>query len=255
MDERTLLTTIEFKVTSMGGVFSKFMFYVFNYPYQYQPSPNNDNIYLSSSDRRANKNGNPFDFVFEQYTTDCIKTLCCGHQGNKDKNNQILMDYNLGKYKESVKALNFNQEMVKLIESEKHKVGQDVLGVHVRVTDMNIIHGGYGIFTTQNYIDRIKQYDSNKKIFVASDNNESIEILKEEFGDRVLYVENLSRADRELDNTYSFQEDNISEKFLWQEAFLEMFLLSMCGSLLVRTSNLSNAAMIYADMEQNIDWL
>ena len=245
------METTVFNVQSKGGIFSKFIFYVFNYAH----SSCYDNIYIDTSDERATKNGNPFNFVFDQTKVDPVVSIECGHLGNRDSNNTILNDPYIHKYIESVRRLKFNEEMLHRIDQEKHKVGRDVLGVHVRVTDMNIVHREYGVFTTNDYIEKIKQYDSKKKIFVASDNMKSIELIKKEFGSRVSYVENLSRAKNENDDILSFQEDNISEKFLWQEAFLEMILLSMCGSLIVRTSNLSNTAMIYSDMEQNIDWL
>ena len=245
------MNNIIFNVNSQGGIFSKFMFYVYNYIYIPEP----DNIYIETSDDRANKIENPFNFIFQQNKLYNSRILNCGHLGNKTKFDQIKNDTNFNRYRNAVSKLKFNEEFNSIINNNKWMVENDVLGVHVRVTDMNLIHSEYGLYNTEDYINKIKNYPIDKKIFIASDNYESISLIKNEFGDRVLYVKEMHRAEKENDNTYFFQENNLSEKFLWQEAFLDMILLSMCSSMIIRTSNLANVAMLYAKKEQIVDWL
>ena len=89
-------------------------------------------------------------------------------------------------------------------------------------------------------------------IFVASDNEESILKLKTIFGNRISYVPNLIRAKTEIEDSSTLQSDNFRSTKFWQEAFLEMLLLSKCSTLICRTSNVANMAIISSNSIKKI---
>ena len=111
---------------------------------------------------------------------------------------------------------------------------------------MNIHHkNDYGQLTYSDFLKVIKEEIApESKLFVASDNLESLIKLKEEFGDRVKYVPDLIRAQLETDDSYELQLKYFKTKELWVEAFLEMMLLSKCSKFICRTSNLANMSII-----------
>lgn len=132
-------------------------------------------------------------------------------------------------------------------------IDKSTLGVHVRLTDMNITHArDYGIASIDDYIKAINDLNHKGNIFVASDNDESLIKLKKEFGDKILYIDNMIRGKTEIEHVTQLHLDNVKGKDIWLEAFLDMILLSKCGTLICRSSNLANASIIHADNDYKI---
>jgi hypothetical protein len=129
------------------------------------------------------------------------------------------------------------------------------IGVHIRLTDMDRHHGSdYGRKSFEDYVYKINLAlnEEHDKIFVASDNIESIEKLQKIYGDKIIYYDELMRPHSETtdDNKVGnegFQLDHFNEESFWHDSFIDMFLLSKCGVLIHRVSNLSNAAKIYSN--------
>jgi hypothetical protein len=160
--------------------------------------------------------------------------------------------------KRVTRAIKFKQEFNTLVENAITRLGIDknTIGVHIRLCDMNTTHGiDYGIASYEDYkkLLDIVMVDAEVKLFVASDNYESIEKLKRDYGkDRILYVEGMLRGVTEVEDTGNLQAANLSSKRLWEEAFLDMMLLSKCSQLICRTSNVINASILFSDTIQNI---
>lgn len=249
---------------SYGGVFSKIMMAIQGLAYL---PDHYDNIYLNCIDARATKICNPFDYIFEQpklrpgkYEISDVNTLTCGKMTRHDFTCPIENFPLFRKYKESVKRLVINKEMQDLIDQHKHLVSDPIIGVHIRMTDMHIHHENLGIYSVNNYLDFTKYHMAkaereNTNLFVASDNHESINAYIREYGDRVKFVPNMWRAAYANENTTHPQVARFSGKEMWQEAFLEMYLLSMCDTIICRTSDLSNVAKVYASKPQEYVWL
>jgi Alpha-(1,6)-fucosyltransferase N- and catalytic domains len=199
-----------------------------------------------------------FDHVLDQ-TTDGIvgaynSVFIRGYSGFSpiELSNEFL---NL---KRVIRAMKFKREFTELVESTTTKLGidQNTVGVHIRLCDMNIAHGvDYGVASYDDYkklLDEI-MVDVKVKLFVASDNYESIEKLKKDYGEeRIVYVEDMLRGATEIENTGNLQSQNLSTKRLWEEAFLDMILLSKCSQLICRTSNVVNISILFSDTIQNI---
>ena len=238
-----------------GGIFSKMMLAIQNIAaFDYGI----ENCYFNIADNRALGlyDSNPLDSIInqsydERYVFGESKPLMPYSIHNRIEES---VDYLKLKYIAS--QINYKQELKVLVDDFKYMLGidQNTLGVHLRLCDMNIEHGtDYGYFTFEDYVKKIKQeLDYNTKIFVASDNNESIKKLQTLFGNRILYVPELIRAEKEVENSIKLQLDNFRKDRFWREAFIEMLLLSKCSKLICRTSNLANMAILSSNTIQKI---
>jgi hypothetical protein len=233
-----------------GGIFSKMMFY-----FQNSVDFDLDKVYLNCTDSRAVVDGmNPFDFIFLQPELDesfliknCQNILA--HSYSNKIENSVYMDA----YKNALKKISLNNEMIKIFQKHKSIILENMSGVHIRLTDMNELHPEYGTHSFEDYRNVISELPG--KVFVASDNKESINKLVSEFGEKIVYIENNFRAENENDNIFQMQLDNFSNKNFWQESFLEMYLLSLCKTIVCKTSNLTNTAKIFATKKQEYIWI
>lgn len=132
--------------------------------------------------------------------------------------------------------INCEKEKIWRVNSEKDKI----LGICFRFGGHSLRHYNYGqghpIQPDEDYIikiarEKIKKYGINK-IFIASDTNEAIEIFKNEFGDRLIFVDRIR---------YSEKIKNVSENPLYRinqilktskYYLLEMELLAICDFLI-----------------------
>ena len=150
------------------------------------------------------------------------------------------------------RKLKFNKRVKRLIKIEESKIDfKNSLGVHIRLTDMNRIHPEHGAVNFDDFVKNInlilEEHPEINTIFVASDNNESIEKLRNKYKDRVKFINNLNRCETELGDSYKLQLENYHKKEFWEHSFLDMMMLSKCKYLLHRTSNVANAALVFSD--------
>lgn len=239
---------------SAGGVFSKFMFVIQNIQ-----AINSDfnSVYINNVDSRSlTGSENIFDNILEQNNTNIKTTHNCKHLGNYSKFKPIENSENLNDYKKVVKKLKFKKELKEKIDYyiNKLNINNSFIGLHIRLCDMNIAHAkDYGVLSFNDYLFELKKHiKSDSKIFVASDNDESIKKLKKEFGDKIIYIPDFIRGLNETEDTVKLQLDNFKNIRFWEEAFIEMFLLSKCGTLICRTSNVNNVSIIYSDTIKKI---
>jgi hypothetical protein len=77
--------------------------------------------------------------------------------------------------------------------------------------------------------------------------------LQKEFGDDLVFVKDFIRGKTEIEDTYkTIFLPYLKDKKLWVEAFIEMLLLSKCGTLICRSSNVNNASIIYSNTLKKI---
>jgi hypothetical protein len=230
---------------SAGGIFSKYMFGVQNaIQHKY------DSYYFNITDERTDSD--MFNYVLDQQYDSNHQNINCNHLGSYHKLNPIENSSNYTKYVEVINKLKFNKKLLEKVKYYEKKIGIDdsTVGVHVRLTDMNIIHGeDYGVLSFEEFK---TQLNPDTKYFISSDNNESINKLKELYGNNINYVKGMIRSEFENENSESIQLNNFKNPQFWIESFLEMLLLSKCGTLICRSSNLSNAAIINSKTIKNI---
>jgi hypothetical protein len=223
-----------------GGIFSKYMFGVQNaIKHEF------DSMYLNITDNRTISNA--FDFVLDQKIETDSYRINCENLGTYDKINTIENSPNFNNYKELVKKIKIKQTILDKVDEyvEKLNITEKTIGVHLRLTDMNIHHiKQYGSLSFENFLSNM---DTNKDYFIASDNHESIEKLKQIFGDKIKYIPNMIRCERETDDSTLLQIDNFKNEQFWVEAFIEMLILSKCNKIICRTSNLINASIVHSN--------
>lgn len=230
-----------------GGIFSKYIFGIKNATLHEA-----DSYYFNITDTRTDHD--IFDCVLDQ-TLFIDNEVDCQHLGNYSKFNPIENSPNLPKYSEIIKKIKLKKELLDKVEyyQNKFNIDESTVGVHIRLTDMNIVHGNdYGVLSFEDFK---SQMNPNVKYFVASDNYESLKKLKELYGDNINYVDGLIRSKLETDDTSTMFLNNpvvFKNKQFWKDSFLEMLLLSKCSKLICRTSDLSNVAIIYSDTIKNI---
>jgi hypothetical protein len=237
-----------------GGVFSKFMFLIQNIQ---RINTNFESVYLNNIDEKSLTNEHSiFNAVFDQEFDESLPILECHSLANYSKFDPIEGSLNLNDYKNIVSKLKFNNKFIEIFNSylNELKVDETYIGVHVRLCDMNIYHGqDYGILTYDDFFSEILKYKNDTtKLFVASDNSESLIKLKKEFGDDIVCIDDFIRAESETQNSLDLQFANFKNPEFWMQSFIEMLLLSKCGTLICRSSNLNNASIIYSNTIKNV---
>ena len=237
-----------------GGIFSKFMFVIQN---ACNINPNFNSIYVNNIDNRSLTGlNNIFDLILDQDIVHDGITYDCKHLGNYSKFNPIEKSLNINKYKDIVRKIRFKKSLIDRINyyANQLDINDSFIGLHIRLCDMNVAHArNYGILSFNDYLVELKKHISNDtKIFVASDNYESLDKLKKEFKDRIVYIPDFIRGLKESDDTAKLQLDHFKDSKFWEEAFIEMIILSKCGLLICRSSNLSNASIIYSNTIKKI---
>jgi hypothetical protein len=182
---------------------------------------------------------NFFDYILEQEKGNGEKTL------NSTEIHPVYLNEFLNKkekYKYITKNyLKLHPEIKKQINTYVNgNFGGNVLGVHVRVTDMNHSHPYLGIVNNTHYLDKISQVLNNgnfDKVFVASDNNETIEQLIKEYGDLIMYYPTEFRSETSSNFTLKTVIPKWSKNpQFFIDSFIDCMILSNCDESIGRIS-------------------
>lgn len=230
---------IKFNIEA-GGIFSKYMFAIQN-SINYEC----DLVYLNITDDRTLPNA--FDFVLNQKTKETFVNVTCENLGTYDNENPIELSSNLDQYRMFIKKMEIKPSILNLVKkyTSELNITEKTIGIHLRLTDMNIHHAEqYGVKTFDDFVSKM---DEGNEFFVSSDNHESIEKLKTKFPGKIKYLQGLTRCELETDDSTALQLKMFKDEQFWIEAFIEMLLLSQCGKIICRTSNLVNCSIIYSE--------
>jgi hypothetical protein len=189
---------------------------------------------------------NPFDYVLDQNANCKFDKVLRVYPHGFNTYHNINTEPELHRLKTIVSKLKIKDTVINKLKPLKGKA----LGVHIRLTDMEIYHpeNGKGITTNTFYeaTKRTLQSESFDSIFVSSDNDESVEYFKEKMdivyndvGNRVKWAGD-GRHQIGLQLRMSGNED------FWVDTFLEMLSLSKCNTLIYRVSNLNNASVLFS---------
>ena len=239
-----------------GGVFSKVMLGIQSIAHLGYEL---ENCYLNIVDDRAlgSEGINPLDSIINQSYDSSYIPVGCIFLPSYNNRDRVEESGEFEKLKRIASQIKYKPELSALVDDYVYLLGikDKTIGVHIRLCDMNIIHGAdYGVLTFNDYLEAIQEEleSNNANIFVASDNEESILKLKAIFGNRISYVPNLIRAKTEIEDSSVLQLNSFKSTKFWQEAFLEMLLLSKCSTLICRTSNVANMAIISSNSIKKI---
>ena len=209
-----------------------------------------ESIYFES---KPNIENNLFDFALEQNE---LPKYDITLQSRKFKSyNKMFSDSDLPFFKVVFDKLVIKDSVLNRVDEN---ISEDTLGIHIRLTDMNTLHGGnYGIRDYNSYLkvinSVIKGNRDIKNIFVSSDNIESIDKLSKEF-DIITNSDISNRNATEVDGTLynkTLKENHLEEKF-WVDSFLDMISLAKCGRLVKGVSSLSNTSIIVSNTLKDV---
>jgi hypothetical protein len=114
---------------------------------------------------------------------------------------------------------------------------------------MNTVHPEYGVFTIDDYIEKAKTFCSIhtvKNIFIASDNEESIQKFKERFDSyNIHFIKDTFRCDLEKGDNRQHLE-NINNADFIRKIVTEALILSKCGFLIHRVSDFANFSILFS---------
>jgi len=236
-------------------VFSRFMWMMPN-AVKYANGRDISNLYFNPLDYYwIPSKRNTFDWVFDQSYDDTYVDVECSNLGcyhKKGIGHGAIEDAEaFGRLKQAASTIKIKDDILYVVNSYAEKMEGDCLGVHVRVGDMNSGHPQYGVYSTEDYINKLKtlSFDS---LFIASDNFYSIEEIKKNISKPIIVVDDLLREVTESYTYATIQMKHIDSPELWQQAFIDCLLLSRCSSMLCRVSNLANAAQVFSSSLKNI---
>lgn len=231
-----------------GGIFSQFMLMLPNaIPY------NIDKIHFDVDDGYKLTSENVFDWVFDQYYDSSFKDILCEHFGIYTHDNMKRGGYlgaiesspNFGKMQTICSKLIIKQPIRDKVAEYADQIEPGMLGVHVRLGEMNTIHPQYGTATTETYIKRIKEI-APQSIYLASDNEESIKKIKEAIDCKIVVIDGFEREEIENIQVDNVHMNLLYKDYYWQQVFADMLLLAKCERLLCRVSNFTNAAILFS---------
>lgn len=199
---------------------------------------------------------NRYDNVLIQNTGPNYKRVNCYGNGLFDYDGEILEDI-----RETVKPyFKFQSSLQDEADSfcKLHNIGEDTLGVHIRMNDMNAWHGDqFGEIIFKDYkkaIDKKLSKRNIKNIFISSDNNETLAKLKNRYSNLV-YHKNVFRANKEQqpgteDELRAMGFEKLRGKYAFESPFLDFLTLIKCGHFIGRKhSNFSIAAVMLGGMK------
>lgn len=246
--------------TKGGGIFSQFMIAI-----QYINATIDDvnkinEIYLDidrdiPNERLTAENkswlsavgeNNPFDYVLDQNPNCKFDEVLRVYPRGFGTYHNINTEPDLHRLKTIVSKLKIKDTVINKLKPLRGKA----LGVHVRLTDMEIWHASYGkgIVTNTFYeaTKRTLQSKSFDSIFVSSDNDESLEYFKEKMNIVYNDVGNRVKGANDGSGQLGLQINRSGDEDFWVDTFLEMLSLSKCNTLIYRVSNLNNASVLFS---------
>lgn len=245
-----------------GGIFSLYhqaieclLEYVIN-----NPNNNVTEYQIIIADIHKINKKNLFDdyFIYDQNNTDTLINLEV-----KQCNRMFLKIYNSPYYtqiKNIVKINTIRPEIIEKVAKYKNdfNINENTLTVHIRLTDMNTVHSSdYGSFNFDSYKNKIdivlKEHSNIDKLFICSDNNESIYKINEIYSNKysIKYIEDSYREETEIGiadpgyQSYFNKTNNITDFHI--KLFIEMLTASKAKYFIYRISDVSNFILAYSD--------
>lgn len=209
------------------------------------------------SDYHAINKKNLFDdyFLYDQTDTSTSTNLVV-----KDWKRLFIKIFDSPYYtqiKNIVKINSIKPEILEIVNKYKNdfNINNNTLAVHIRLTDMNRIHGSdYGSFNFNDYKNKIdtvlNQHNNIDNLFICSDNNESICKIKEIYGDKysINYIEDSYREEKESDGNEVIRWNDLNRfDDCHIKVFIEMLTAAKAKYYIYRVSDVSNFILAYSD--------
>jgi hypothetical protein len=133
--------------------------------------------------------------------------------------------YFIEKYLNALDKIKINPDILEYTNSFLED-WDDVIGVHIR----SWYHAGSPRFywhDNQLFENEIDKFDSSKKIFLCSDNNDVIQYFKQKYGDRIITHDQIMHQQK--CDIFGFHHDDVQ---LVTDGFIDCLLLSKCKTII-----------------------
>lgn len=154
-------------------------------------------------------------------------------------------------YQSVARRMKFKNSVLRDIEQRSSNVDwSQTLGVHIRLT--TISRHGHDYSDLSSYVRAIEtmlKTGEYKSIFISSDNHESVHTIRQYFGDLIVCNDEFHRIEMAGDPDISWEFKHYFKNYYWTEAIIDCMMLAKARSLICRTSNFSNAAIVFGNYE------
>lgn len=149
------------------------------------------------------------------------------------------------------KYIRFKPQVKDYVENSIRSLWEDgkkVLGIHVRGTDMNKGYKGHAKPVSEDeyltYAEQAIEKNDFEYIFLATDQESTIEKFKEKFGNKLLYYKEVFRSNDGEAIHFSNNSRDLHKYNLGLEVLRDAYSLAACDGLIAGVSNVSIAARI-----------
>jgi hypothetical protein len=197
----------------------------------------NDGIIIGNSEK-----SNFFKLWDENFLVRQGKVMVWENYNNQDELKKNRLEVN-----KIVSILKPNTYIQSIVDDfvNKNFLNKKIIGVHIRGTDYKFYH-------LDLYVKQIKKYYKDfDMIYVASDNEESINHIKNNFDNVISYQTDI-RAKNINDNVLCSNLSNDKKVKHGQDVFVECILLSKCEHLICINSNVA-AVSLYMNPNMSFD--
>lgn len=219
--------------------------------------------YTYAEDHPVNGHTNPFEYYYEQ---PCVQEADLSTYRYEVENRDCDLNYSRALKPENgydlseeyvvaiadiiKRYIRPNQETQAMMRKAEAFLGErKTLGVHVRLTDFKQNYYGHPTCITpdqhlQATKDAVEKYGF-EQVFLATDDVETVEMFREEFGDRLLTYEDVTRSDGKESVAFSKGTRENHHYLLGLEVLRDMYTLSICDGLIAGKSQVSICAYLH----------
>lgn len=149
------------------------------------------------------------------------------------------------------KYIHLKKDIYELLEKNVDDVigNSKTVGVHYRGTDYKKGFIGHPVHVELNtlveQVKKIRIEENAEKIFLATDDNEAVDVFQKEFGEALCSYDDTLRSDGEVSVAFSNAERKLHKYHLAWEVMRDAYTLSRCDSLVAGLSQVSFAAQTF----------
>ena len=163
-------------------------------------------------------------------------------------------------FKKLASKIMFSKKVYDIVKNYD-KISKNTLTVHIRLTDMNVMHNHGQPKNYNHYVTAIKNFLNQHKnitdIFIASDNHDSINKIISDFSNySIHYYKTDLRVQFTESDCYNFQLNNFTNEEFYISSIIDTLLLSKCKYIIHRVSGVSWLAILLSntlELSINID--
>ena len=234
--------------------------------YQLKPVVRFHERFCYAEQHPVNGTDNPFEYYFVQpcgiSPKNLVKYKYVLKSRKENSNLAIALNESSGGYarsetylnemaKISAKYIKLNDIVSKEIQNDIDSLGikeESTLAVHVRGTDFKNHYNGHPVqVTIDEYLQetiRVFQEGGYERVFLATDDADAIKAFQKEFGDKVVFYQDVVRSDGNDTVMHSSLPRENHHYLLGLEVLRDMHTLASCGGLIAGLSQVSYAARI-----------